>query len=395
MKYRWKLLILLVTLSIVPIVALRTFGIHNVHKMVDSIIIQVNKHQGVNDQNQNSGDIQSTLRKHVAGIENMSAGFVIFLVLATTLLAFGFSRTVTKPLEALAQAAQKLARGDFQVRVNINSKDEFGDMGRIFNSVGPRLDAHYRMRQSLDVANEIQQHLLPESPPQHAGLDIDGITLYSDETGGDYFDYLCTEEHKKEGLCVVVGDVADHGIPSALLMATARAFLRLRAAMPGRPGDIVSDVNRAFASDVEKSGRFMTLFLAWIDPDRRRMVWVNAGHEPAIVYDPASDTFVNLKGNGMPLGVNEDIAYNEISFELKPGQLIFIGTDGIRETRNRNDEMFGNQRLKEILRRHANAPAQTIKRTILDAVTGFRENQPQEDDLTLVVIKITDSSSQS
>jgi len=394
MKYRWKLLILLMTLSIVPIIALRTFGIHNVRKMADSIIIQVNK-QDDHDQKQTSGVILDTLRKHVAGIENMSAVFLIILVLITTLLAFGFSRTVTKPLEAMAQAARKLARGDFQTRVNINSKDEFGDMGSIFNSVGPRLDAQYRMRQSLDGANEIQQHLLPESPPQQAGLDIDGRTLYSDETGGDYFDYLCADEHQKEGLCVVVGDVADHGIPSALLMATVRAFLRLRAAMPGSPGIIVSDVNRVFASDVDKSGRFMTLFLAWIDPDQRRMVWVNAGHEPALVYDPASDTFVKLKGNGMPLGVNEDVTYNEVSLELKPGQLIFIGTDGIRETRNRNDEMFGNQRLKEILRRHANAPAQTIKRTILDAVAGFRENQPQEDDLTLVVIKISDGSSQS
>ena len=188
-----------------------------------------------------------------------------------------------------------------------------------------------------------------------------------------------------------MGDVADHGIPSALLMATVRAFLRLRASMPGTPGDIVSDVNRAFANDVEKSGRFMTLFLAQIDSDRRRMVWVNAGHEPAIIYDPASDAFENLKGKGMPLGVNEDATYNELSLEIKPGQLIFIGTDGIRETRNQNDEMFGNQRLQQILRQNAKASAQTVKRTILEAVAEFRGNQAQEDDLTLVVIKVNDS----
>jgi sigma-B regulation protein RsbU (phosphoserine phosphatase) len=264
-------------------------------------------------------------------------------------------------------------------------------MGHIFNSVGPRLEAHYRMRQSLDVANEIQQHLLPESSPKLSGLDIEGLTLYSDETGGDYFDYLCKEELKQESLCVVVGDVADHGIPSALLMATVRAFLRLRASMPGRPGDIVSDVNRAFANDVEKSGRFMTLFLARIDRSRSRMDWVNAGHEPAIIYDPASDAFENLKGNGIPLGVDEEASYKELSFEIKPGQIIFIGTDGIRETRNQNDEMFGNQRLQQILRQNAKASAQTVKRAILEAVAEFRGNQAQEDDLTLVVIKVKDS----
>jgi sigma-B regulation protein RsbU (phosphoserine phosphatase) len=393
MKYRWKLLILLMTFSIVPIIALRTFGIHNVHKMAESIVIQVKKFHSVNEQDQTSGAILDTIRRHVAGIESLSAGFLIFLVLVATFLAFAFSRTVTKPLEALAHAAQKLAGGDFQTRVTINSKDEFGDMGRIFNSVGPRLEAHYRMRQSLDVANEIQQHLLPESPPICSGLDVDGIALYSDETGGDYFDYLCKE--KQESLGVVVGDVADHGIPSALLMATVRAFLRLRASMPGSPGDIVSDVNRAFANDVEKSGRFMTLFLAQIDPGRNRMLWVNAGHEPAIIYDPAGVTFKNLKGNGMPLGVNEDATYKEISTEIRPGQLIFIGTDGIRETRNQDDEMFGNQRLQKILRRHANASARTVKRAILDAVAEFRGNQAQEDDLTLVVIKVTDGQIRS
>jgi sigma-B regulation protein RsbU (phosphoserine phosphatase) len=391
MSYRWKLLIMLLAISIVPVVGLRTFGIHQVHVMADTLIAQVNKNQSEDETNRPSGLISDTIRDRVTIIERMTAGFLIFLVLVTTLLAFTFSRSVTKPLEALAHAAQKLAGGDFQTRVNIKSKDEFGDMGRIFNSVGPRLEAHYRMRQSLDVANEIQQHLLPESPPKFSGLDIAGMTLYSDETGGDYFDYLCKQEQKQEILCVVVGDVADHGIPSALLMATVRAFLRLRASMPGRPGDIVSDVNRAFVKDVEKSGRFMTLFLAQIDPGRGRMVWVNAGHEPAIIYDPASVAFENLKGKGMPLGVHEDATYKELSFEIKPGQLIFIGTDGIRETRNQNDEMFGHQRLQQILRQNAKASAQTVKLAILDAVAEFRGNQAQEDDLTLVVIKVKDT----
>jgi sigma-B regulation protein RsbU (phosphoserine phosphatase) len=391
MNYRWKLLILLMTISIVPIIGLRTFGIHQVHVMADSLIAQVNKNQSVDETNQPSGLISQTIRDRVTIIESMTAGFLIFLVLVTTLLAFAFTRTVTKPLEALAHAAQKLAGGDFQTRVNIKSKDEFGAMGRIFNSVGPRLEAHYRMRQSLDIANEVQQHLLPESPPKLSGLDIEGITLYSDETGGDYFDYLCKEDQKQESLCVVVGDVADHGIPSALLMATVRGFLRLRASMPGRPGEIVSDVNRAFANDVEKSGRFMTLFLAQIDPGRSRIVWVNAGHEPAIMYDPARDTFEHLKGKGMALGVHKDANYKELSFEIKPGQLIFIGTDGIRETRNHNDEMFGNQRLQQILRQNAKASAQTVKLAILEAVADFRGNQPQEDDLTLVVVKVKDA----
>ena len=124
MKYRWKLLILLMTISIVPIVDLRTFGIHQVHVMADSLMAQVNKNQSEDQTNQPSGLISENIRDRVAIIESMTAGFLIFLVLVMTLLAFAFSRTVTKPLEALAHAAQKLARGDFQTRVKIKSKDD-------------------------------------------------------------------------------------------------------------------------------------------------------------------------------------------------------------------------------------------------------------------------------
>lgn len=390
MKYRWKLMILLLTISVVPIVGLRMFGIHNVHLMADALITQVKKNQVDDQTSRLSGLILETIQDRVAGIEIMSAGFVLFLVLVTAVLALTFSRTVTKPLDALTQAAQKLAEGDFKTRVDIRSKDEFGDMGRIFNSVGPQLEAHYRVRQSLDVANEIQQHLLPETPPQIPGLDIEGTALYSDEIGGDYFDYLCVEEEGQEKLCVAVGDVADHGIPSALLMATARGLLRLRASMPGRLGDIVADVNKAFVKDVEKSGRFMTLFWAQIDRGRKRMDWVSAGHDPAIIYDPTTDSFKNLEGKGMPLGVTADAEYEASACEIEPGQIIFISTDGIRETRNENGDMFGKDRLLGILRQNAKETAHTIKGSILKAVTEFRGNKEQEDDLTLVVIKVTD-----
>jgi sigma-B regulation protein RsbU (phosphoserine phosphatase) len=221
-------------------------------------------------------------------------------------------------------------------------------------------------------------------------LEIDGTALYSDETGGDYFDYLCVKEQEREKLCVVVGDVAGHGIPAALLMATARGFLRLRASMLGKLSDAVADVNRAFIKDVERSGRFMTLFWAQIDRSRNRMDWVSAGHDPAILFDPKTASLQNLQGKGMPLGVAEDAVYEEFSCNIESGQIIFLGTDGIRETRNEKGEMFGKDRLQEIIRRSAKESAQTIKHAILDAVAEFRGNTKQEDDLTLVIIKVTE-----
>ena len=330
-----------------------------------------------------------SIQSRVSKVENYTAGFLIILVLVGAVLALTFSLTITLPLEMLSRAAQKLAKGDFDSRVSVKSKDELGDVGRVFNRIGPQLKEHYQMRRSLEVAMEIQQNLLPEAPPLFSGLEIYGMTLFSDETGGDYFDYLCIDEHDQPKLCVAVGDVSGHGIPSALLMATVRAFLRMRTTLRGALGEIVSDVNREFSKDVGDSGQFMTFFLARIDRYKNQIEWVRAGHDPAILYDPDTDSFKNLNGGkGPALGVSEQTAYIESSREIRPGQVIYIGTDGIWEARNAEGNMFGKERVEQVIRKENAESAQTIVLSILDAVRDFCGTADQEDDLTLMVIKV-------
>ncbi len=329
------------------------------------------------------------IRERVGKVELYTAGFLVFLVLASAALAIAFSKTVTRPLETLSNAARTLAQGDFDSRVAIASKDEFGDMGRVFNSVGPQLKKHYKTQQYLEVAMEIQQNLLPESAPTLPGLEMHGMTLFSDETGGDYFDYLCIDRQGRSKLCVAVGDVSDHGIPSALLMATARALLRMRSDSRDSLDDIVADVNREFSKDVGDSGRFMTLFLARIDRDHNRMEWVRAGHDPAILYDPTDDSFKNLDGGkGLPIGVFENAVYEVRSCEIRPGQIVYLGTDGIWEARNSEGETFGKERLQDVIRKNAEFPARKIVHSILDEVGVFCGTAEQEDDLTPVIVKI-------
>jgi sigma-B regulation protein RsbU (phosphoserine phosphatase) len=340
--------------------------------------------------NPENDPLLASIKNRLRKVENYTAGFLIFLVILTAVAAFTFSRTVTTPLAALSTAAHKLAGGDFEARVSISAGDEFGHLQRIFNSVGHRLREHYRMRRSLEVAEEIQHKLLPAVSPEISGLDIYGMTLFSDETGGDYFDYLCIDEANKEKLCVVVGDVAGHGIPSALFMATARGFLRLRATMSGTLGDIVSDVNREFTKDSEDSGQFMTMFLARIDRGANRIDWVRAGHDPAILYDPDTDSFTRLdEGHGLPLGVAMDTAYKASSCKIKPGQILIAGTDGIWEARNASGELFGKKRLQHVVHTNSRESSRTILLSVLDAVEEFRGKGAQEDDLTLVIVKIT------
>ena len=248
---------------------------------------------------------------------------------------------------------------------------------------------HRRVRHSLSLAMEVQQNLLPQEIPRIPGLDIAGTSIYCDETGGDYYDYLMTGNTAAGPLGVVVGDVSEHGIPSALLMATVRAQIRQRYSQSGGIEQVIGDVNRQLERDVRDSGRFVTLFMAEIDRKSRQMLWLNAGHEPAIIYTPQSGAFEELAGRGsLPLGITENFNYKITRQNIEPGQIIAIATDGIFESLNPAGEMFGRRRFYEIIRQNASDSAGRIIAAVLEAVNQFRISLPAEDDLTLVVVKI-------
>jgi sigma-B regulation protein RsbU (phosphoserine phosphatase) len=233
---------------------------------------------------------------------------------------------------------------------------------------------------------EVQQNLLPAAPPPMAGLDIAGKSIYCEETGGDYYDFLDMDDHKID---VMVGDVAGHGISSALLMTTARAFLRLRAALPGTIKEIVADVNTQLCKDVQDSGQFMTLFYAEIDVRKNHICWVSAGHDPALLFEPATDSFTALSGKGLPLGVDEKAVYDETRHPILPGNIIIFGTDGVWEAPNPQGEMFGKDRLQDIVRVHAGHSAHQIVEAVIAAVERFQgANHRRQDDITLTVIKV-------
>ena len=324
----------------------------------------------------------------VGGMARTTLAGMLGIGLLIIVLAIAFSRTVTRPIQALVEGAQRLARGDFSARVSIHSHDEFGQMGRVFNSVGPQLLDRYEMQRSLGLAMEVQQNLMPKSDPVVAGLDIAGKSLYCDETGGDYYDYLENETSQPPTLRVVVGDVAGHGISSALLMTTSRAFIRQRTAMPGHLDQIVADVNRQLVRDVGASGQFMTLFIGEIDRQGSCFTWVRAGHDPAMLFDNQSQRFHELSGEGLPLGIFADSRYDLMSRPIRTGQIILIGTDGIWEAENASGERFGKQRLHRIVRQNATVSARRIVSAVLEGVADFRGSQQAKDDITLVVIKV-------
>ncbi|TKB25759.1 PAS domain S-box protein [Desulfopila sp. IMCC35006] len=243
-------------------------------------------------------------------------------------------------------------------------------------------------KKALVLAGEVQKSLLPHDKPHVQGFDIAGRNISCDEIGGDYYDFFWRRESKSGPFSVVVGDISGHGVDSALLMTAARAFLRMRASQPGTIAEVITAMNHHLAQDVLETGRFMTLFYLNLDPEQKCLSWVRAGHDPALFYDPAKDVFEELKGSGIALGVTESYAYSENRKDgLTSGQIITIGTDGIWEALNRRGEMFGKNRLRDIIRRKADRAAGDILDAVYEELHQFTLGQKSEDDITLVVIK--------
>ena len=245
-----------------------------------------------------------------------------------------------------------------------------------------------KVKMSLEQASQIQQTLAPKSDPDVEGYDIAGKSIWCDETSGDYYDFIQPGDWKQEKVGIVVADVIGHGISAALLMTTVRASLRERILSPGNGPAIVSHVNNSLVKDIEELNLFVTMFYSEIDLNQKCFRWVHAGHEPAIVYDPAKDSFEMLGGDGVPLGVMDNWDYEEAEISLDSGQIILIGTDGIKEAYNANGEYFGNDRLMTVVRDHAAKPAKELLKEVFDTLDRFRYPAERLDDETLVIIKV-------
>lgn len=311
-------------------------------------------------------------------------GGVVVIVL---ILSFIGARQVTRPLEALSLAAERIAEGDFETRTIIETHDEIQTVGDAMNNMLPRLREQIRLKRSLAVAMEVQQSLLPKESPIIDGLEAAGASVYCDETGGDYYDFMMFDEPTPGNLGVAIADVTGHGVGSALLMASVRAGLRSHAGQTEDLGALLSRINREIAAD-SPDDKFITLGYLVFSPQAHTIHWAMAGHDPPLVYDPAADQAWELDVGGIPLGLEEDWVFEQRGPEpYTPGQIFVLGTDGIWEARNEANDMFEKRRLIDVIRQHHQRSAEEICAAVLEAIRAFRGRRSQDDDITLVVIK--------
>lgn len=331
---------------------------------------------------------ESTFMQEAIASERRSIIFAIGITLASLLAAMALSRRLTRPVHKLAEHVARIGGGDFNSRLELADAREFADLAVRTNHMAEGLAHRIELERAMAIAQEVQQSLLPGSDPTPPGLDIAGRTRYCDETGGDYFDFIDVMAGHDAHTLIAVGDVMGHGVASALLMASARAALRAHAPERADLADLLTRVNRVLAADA-RHNRFMTLALVVVDPLHGKARWASAGHDPTIVYHPASGTFSELEGSGIPLGIMEDAEYQQYQSDgLSNGDLLVIGTDGIWESRSLAGEFFGKDRLRDLMRENASRPSKEIAALIQQSLVAFRGREGSEDDVTFVVVKI-------
>ena len=251
-----------------------------------------------------------------------------------------------------------------------------------------RLQAQASIRETEEqfrVAREIQQHLFPKDAPKVEGFDIAGASRPAAATGGDYFDYLSTSDGQ---LALAVGDVSGHGAGPAMLMAETRAYLRLLTRNRHHLGEILSRANNIVGEDVGKE-RFVTMLLAKLDAASSSIVHCSAGHSPGYVLDDQGNVKLKLKRSGMALGVMPDATYAvEGPVHLAKGDVLLLLTDGLEETTNREGELFGSQRVIDLVNQNRELGAAEIVEAMFESLADFSGGAEQEDDYTMIVAKV-------
>ena len=240
------------------------------------------------------------------------------------------------------------------------------------------------MQRAMSIARDIQHGLFPREKPDIDGFDIAGFSKPADETGGDTYDYMPLGDGR---WMLALADASGHGIGPALVIAETRAMLRAMSLHSDDVPAVLGTVNNLLANDLA-SERFVTCFFGLLEPEASTLVYASAGHGPLLFYDRRDDTFREVAATGLPLGIIEDFKYDHVeTVVLESGDLGIFTTDGFFEAAGADGEQFGIERMKEILRRDRDLPAEKMIANLHDAVIQFVGDQPQADDLTAIIVR--------
>jgi len=323
--------------------------------------------------------------------------FLVLILIIGYIPLFFLIHKLLSPFHSLAEWVREVVHGKVdQDEIDIDASDEIGEIAQAFNEMTNKfreaqvtLIEQEKLQKELQVAQQIQQMLLPSDFPKVEGYDISSYYEAAKEVGGDLFDFV---EIDDDSVGIIVADVSGKGVPGSLIMTMIRTALRLESRGNRNPADVLARVNQFVAGDM-KRGMFVTMFYVVLDSRKRMIHYASAGHNPMILYRGSTKQTYYLNPTGFPVGIQlPDLnlfakTIQSDSIRLKEDDILVLYTDGITEAMNAKRELYHEERFLDAIRRNAHLDVGEFVKSINGDLKSFTGGAPQNDDITFVAIK--------
>jgi sigma-B regulation protein RsbU (phosphoserine phosphatase) len=330
---------------------------------------------------------------------------VAFLIVELIALFIGVSltRNITGAVHNLYQGTARVMNSDFSHHIPVSGRDQIADLSRSFNTMTENLERllvvakeKERLETEIEIARQVQEQLYPKTAPTVPTLRVTGMCEPARMVSGDYYDYQALS---KSQLAIAIGDVAGKGISAALLMATIQAALRmeLRAALESvsaaktqangfhlSTARMVSELNQQLYATTSPE-KYATFCFALYDDETGKVTYTNAGHCPPILIRTGQPTALDV--NGTVVGAFPFSKYGESTLQMQPGDLLVWYTDGITEPEDAYGEMFGEERLIDLIAKNVDRTESQIIQIVMDSVRQWTASPELSDDMTVVLAR--------
>ncbi len=246
--------------------------------------------------------------------------------------------------------------------------------------------ANARVKRDMEIAEQIQLSLLPDKPPQIFGIELAGRCYPAAHVGGDYYDFLQRDENTID---LLISDVSGHSVGAALIMAEMRTLLRAKSSLAVSPASILEILNNQLYDDLTRSELFITMFYARYNAATGRLTYSNAGHNKPLVHRKGEESCIELDTDGMILGILPEVFYEERSINLLDGDTLLFYTDGIPEASDKSGNLLGTERVCQQLSGYSSLTVDEIADSFFELVKWYTQSDVLQDDLSMVVMKIT------
>lgn len=336
-------------------------------------------------------DISSRLNDNLAGATATFLNIVIAMMLIVGVISLILSRRITDPIWAVVEGVKAIGTGNLDYRVEVKTGDELEGLARSINWMAESLKVmqsnmadRERLLREMEIARGTQRSFLPLKAPMIPGYDIAAMNIPAKEVGGDFYDFIPVT-NKQWGF--VIADVSGKGMPAALLMAISRTLVRASTTGNISAAGPIRQANDLICNDT-RPGMFVTLFYAILEQERKRLRFVNAGHNPPLLFRRGQEMPIELRSKGLAIGVKQNIDLREAFIDFQAGDTLVMYTDGVTDAINAAQEAFGKDRLVRTIRENIYLPSSVIVERIRDSVIEFSGSQSQFDDITMVIIKV-------